>query len=383
MKKKVLFVFGTRPEAIKLVPLIRRMSLEPDFDCRVCVTGQHKAMLDQVLDFFCIKPDYDLKLMKNDQTLSEITTRAISGLEEIIRTQFYPEYMVVQGDTTSAFCGALAAFYARVKVIHIEAGFRSFDKYAPFPEEINRKLIAHLADFHFAPTPRCVENLITENVDPKSIWSVGNTVIDALLLGLDIIEKQHKNVYENFFSYLDPAKKVILVTGHRRENFGQPIIDICNAVKTIAAENPDYEVVYPLHLNPNSRKPVMEILSGSPRIHLIEPLDYPYLIWLLNRCSLVITDSGGIQEEAATLGKPVLIIRHVTERMEGVEAGTAKLVGTDYDNIVNESNKLLRSSEHYEQMARAVNPYGDGTSCEQIITILQGVLQTSTVGITA
>lgn len=379
MKNKILFVFGTRPEAIKMAPLVRRLESEPGFITKVCVTGQHRKMLDQVLDFFGITPDYDLQLMKANQTLADITSDVIKGVDRILREEFLPDYVVVQGDTTTAMAGALAAFYSKVKVIHIEAGLRSYEKYSPFPEEINRMLVGKIADLHFAPTKKAAENLLAEGVDEKYIWNVGNTVIDALLLGLETIRQRNTSAYDEYFSFLDRSKRIILVTGHRRENFGEPFENICQALKTITEQNPDTEIVYPVHLNPNVREPVERILQGNSRVHLIEPLDYAHLIWLLNVCTLVITDSGGIQEEAPALGKPVLVMREVTERMEGVEAGTAKLVGTNYETIVREANLLLTNPVLYDQMAKAVNPYGDGTTSSQVVSVLNHLLQPKTV----
>lgn len=371
MNNKILFVFGTRPEAIKMVPLIKEMTGDSDFNVKVCVTGQHRKMLDQVLEFFDVKPDYDLELMKVNQSLVDITVDVLKGVDEIIKEEFQPDFVVVQGDTTTAMAGALAAFYSKANVIHLEAGLRSFEKYSPYPEEVNRKLVGKIADIHFAPTQNAVENLVAEGVKPASIWNVGNTVIDALLLGLEMIKQQNTEVYDQYFSFIDRSKKIILVTGHRRENFGEPFEEICQALKIIAENNPDVEIVYPVHLNPNVRVPVDRILKNTERIHLIEPLDYSHLIWLLNISYLVITDSGGIQEEAPALGKPVLVMREVTERMEGVDAGTAKLVGTNMEKIVAECELLLTDTTAYDKMAKAVNPYGDGTTSKQILRVLK------------
>ncbi len=369
--KKVLFIFGTRPEAIKMAPLIKKMEGREGFSLKVCVTGQHREMLDQVLDFFGIKPDYDLQLMKNNQTLADITADVVRGVDLIIREQYMPDYIMVQGDTTTAMAAALAAFYSKVKVVHIEAGLRSHQKYSPYPEEINRVLIGRIADLHFAPTPKAMENLLADGVDKKSVWKVGNTVIDALMMGLEKVKGRNSSVYENYFSFINRSKRIVLVTGHRRENFGEPFENICHALKTIADRNPDVEIVYPVHLNPNVQEPVQRILKGDPRIHLIAPLDYPFMIWLLNVSYLVITDSGGVQEEAPALGKPVLVMRDVTERMEGVEAGTARLVGTNPEKIVKGCQVLLDSPAAYDKMAKTVNPYGDGTASEQIIAVLR------------
>jgi len=368
--KKVLFVFGTRPEAIKMAPMIKELQARPDkFEVTVCVTGQHKEMLYQVLDFFSIKPDYDLEVMKPNQTLFGVTAAIFGGIEPVL-DEVKPDVVLVQGDTTSVLAGAIGAFYKQTKVGHLEAGLRSGDMYSPFPEEMNRVLVSRITDYHFAPTKRSTDALKHEGVDENKVFEVGNTVIDALLLGLDIVQKDN-HIYEQHFKDIDFSKKVILVTGHRRESFGQGFDSMCNAVKRIAEENGDVEIVYPVHLNPNVRKPVNEILSNIPNVHLIEPLDYPYLIWLMHKTYLVLTDSGGIQEEAPTLGKPVLVMRDVTERQEGIEAGTAMLVGTDGTVIYTETQKLLDNKELYDKMANAVNPYGDGTTARQIADILE------------
>ncbi len=363
---RVLFIFGTRPEAIKLAPLINVM--RDDFDVRVCITAQHREMLDSAMNFFRIKADYDLDIMKPNQNLYDLTGDLIKSLKLVIEKD-RPDIIFVQGDTTTTFMGALAGFYSKVKVAHVEAGLRSFNKFAPFPEEINRVLVSHIADFHFAPTQKAKMNLEREGIK-QNVWVVGNTVIDALFLGLKIIREEGDKKYRDFFSFLDFSKKIILITGHRRESFGEPFRNICFAIREIADKYEDVEVVYPVHLNPNVRKPVFEILGKHPRIHLIEPIDYPYLIWIMNKCYFVLTDSGGIQEEAPSLGKPVLVMRDTTERWEGIEAGTAKLVGTQKDKIVREAQKLLEDKTEYEKMAKAVNPYGDGKSSERIKNII-------------
>ncbi len=369
--KKVLFVFGTRPEAIKLAPLIMKMKQEKlDLDVKICVTGQHREMLDQVLEFFNIVPHFNLRVMKQNQTLSELTSRLIVSLDSIFQ-KVMPDLTVVQGDTTTAFCGALVSFYHRVPVAHVEAGLRSRDKFSPFPEEINRVLISPIADYHFAPTQKAKENLVNEGVPSDKIWVVGNTVIDALFLSLDILKSRADDKFLRVFSQVDFSKKIILITGHRRENFGEPFRNVCLAIKKVVEAFPEVEVVFPVHLNPNVRKPVMEILRGNSRIHLMEPLDYPHLVWLMSRSYLVITDSGGIQEEAPSLGKPVLVTRNVTERVEGIEAGTAKLVGTEINRIFDEVGKLLTDRKAYLEMAKAVNPYGDGKASDRIIGILK------------
>lgn len=366
---KILFVFGTRPEAIKMSPLVKEFQKNPDrFDVSVCVTAQHRQMLDQVLDFFRIKPDYDLDIMKPGQSLFDVTIMSLKGLQKVLE-ELKPDLIFVQGDTTTVLTGSLAGYYTKTEVAHLEAGLRSGDKLSPFPEEGNRILTGHLSTFHFAPTDRAVENLQREGIT-ENIWNVGNTVIDALFMGLDIIRERGEAGFHDYFSFVDFTKKIILVTGHRRESFGAPFEHMCEAMKEIAGTHGDVEIVYPVHLNPNVREPVNRILKNEKRIHLIEPLDYPYLIWLMNKSYLVLTDSGGIQEEAPSLGKPVLVMRDVTERTEGIDAGTALLVGTDRKKIVDETNRLLNDSGHYAKMSTAVNPYGDGTTSRQIVAIL-------------
>lgn len=368
MKKKIMFIYGTRPEAIKMAPLVKEFQKNSDkFETIVCLTGQHRQMLDQINDFFQIKGDFDLDLMSPNQTLFDIVAKCLIGLKDVLASN-KPDLIFVQGDTATVLAGALAAYFYKIPVAHLEAGLRSGDKYAPYPEEINRILTGHIADYHFAPTERAVNNLRIENVT-SNVYKVGNTVIDALHLGLELIKNSSENKYSEFFKFIDFSKKVILVTGHRRENFGDGFESMCKAIAHIADAN-DVEIVYPMHLNPNVREPVMKFLSNKKNIHLIEPLDYPYLIWLMEKCCFVLTDSGGIQEEAPALGKPVLVMRDVTERQEGVEAGTAKLVGTNYDIIVAEANKLLNDSLAYLNMSNAVNPYGDGTTSKQIVNIL-------------
>ena len=372
VKKKILFIFGTRPEAIKLAPLIIELRRFPDlFEVSVCVTAQHREMLDQVLRFFEIAPDDDLNIMKPGQSLFDVTTESLSGLQNIIGSR-RPDWVVVQGDTTTVFTAALASFYHRIKVAHVEAGLRSFNKFAPFPEEINRVLTTHLADLHFAPTPNARMNLIKEGVPEERIHVVGNTVIDALLYGVQKVKDLAADGFGRAFEGLkDPvfSKRIILVTGHRRENFGKPFENICRALTELARRE-NVSVIYPVHLNPNVRKPVFDILKGTPNVHLIEPLDYPAFIWLMEKSHLVLTDSGGVQEEAPSLGKPVLVMREVTERTEGIEAGTAKLVGTDPEVIVREAGVLLDQPERYAAMANRKNPYGDGRSSQQIQEVL-------------
>jgi UDP-N-acetylglucosamine 2-epimerase (non-hydrolysing) len=370
-RKRILFIFGTRPEAIKMAPIIRSMKASERFSVKICVTAQHREMLDQVLEFFKIVPDHDLNLMKPGQTLFDITAISLKALEDTIRFE-QPDIIMVQGDTTSAFVGALAGFYARVKIAHVEAGLRSKDKYSPFPEEMNRVLTGHLADYHFAPTEKAADNLRAEGIT-DNIWVVGNSVIDALMLGLNIIERQDENGYAHFFSFVDFSKRIILVTGHRRESFGKPFENICFALRKQADKFNDIEIVYPVHLNPNVKEPVYRIMGNHDRIHLIEPLDYPYLIWLMSKAYLVITDSGGIQEEAPSLGKPVLVMREVTERTEGIDAGTARLVGTEEEHISACLEEALTNTALYKKMARSVNPYGDGKTSERIVKIIEGL----------
>jgi UDP-N-acetylglucosamine 2-epimerase (non-hydrolysing) len=366
---KLLFVFGTRPEAIKMAPLVKEFQKKKSiFETKVCVTAQHREMLDQVLEFFEIKPDYDLNLMKPNQTLFDITSIGLKGLEAVLEDS-KPDLIFVQGDTTTAFIGSLAGFYKKIDVVHIEAGLRSGDKYSPYPEEINRILTGHIAKYHFAPTEKARQNLIAEGIT-QNINVVGNTVIDALLLGLALIKKNGEKKYFEYFKYLDFSKRIILVTGHRRESFGKPFENIANSIKEISDKFGDVQVVYPVHLNPNVREPVNRILSNTKNIFLIDPLDYPYLIWLMSKSYIVLTDSGGIQEEAPSLGKPVLVMRDVTERTEGVDAGTAKLVGTDINKIVSGASLLLSDKKEYEKMSKSVNPYGDGKTSEKIVSIL-------------
>ncbi len=373
MKQKILFVFGTRPEAIKIAPLYLKFKKLKDFDIKVCVTGQHRQMLDQVLEFFNIVPDYDLNLMKPNQSIFDITADILKNIEQVLNAS-KPDIVVVQGDTTTAFAGALAAFYKKIKIAHVEAGLRSRNKYAPFPEEINRILIGHIADYHFAPTELARKNLEQEGIT-KNVWVTGNTVIDALLYGLEKINSEIKlrRKIEAFFEKLIGDynnSKIILVTSHRRESFGEGLENISNAIKEVALKYKDVKIIYPVHLNPNVRKQVNKILNGLENVFLIEPLEYPYLIWLLSKSYIILTDSGGIQEEAPALGKPVLVMRDVTERIEGIEAGTAKLVGTKKDRIVEEVERLLFDENEYRKMANAVNPYGDGKASERIAQIL-------------
>jgi UDP-N-acetylglucosamine 2-epimerase (non-hydrolysing) len=366
---KILFVFGTRPEAIKMAPLITEVLSRSSFLPLICLTGQHREMLDQVMSFFDLKADFDLDLMRPDQTLFDVTVDALRGLQKVFN-EVKPELVFVQGDTTTVFAGALAAYYMKIPIAHLEAGLRSGDLYSPFPEEGNRSLASHLAKWHFSPTEGAAANLRRENITER-VFVVGNTVIDALKLGLAIIDRKGDAQFREFFRCIDFMKRVILVTGHRRESFGGPIDSICRAIKCLAVKFPDVQFVYPVHPNPNIRRVVEDMLSNVDGVHLLKPLDYPHLIWLMRNCFIVLTDSGGIQEEAPTLGKPVLVMRDVTERQEGIEAGTAILVGTDQDRIVSSVSRLLTDSAAYSRMANAVNPYGDGNTSRRIADILQ------------
>ena len=366
---KLLFILGTRPEAIKLSPLILKSKENDCFDVKVCITGQHKQMLEQVINFFNIKIDYDLELMEPNQSLFSISANIIKTIEPLIENE-NPDFIIVQGDTTTAFIGALTGFYKKISVVHIEAGLRSYDKYSPFPEEMNRILISRIADYHFAPTNKSSDNLLEEGIK-ENVYIVGNTAIDALLLGLDLIKVNGDKKYKEFFNFLDFSKKIILVTGHRRESFGKGFKNICEALKEISIRCKDIQIVYPVHLNPNVSGPVYAALKNVAGIFLIEPLEYQYLIWLMNKSFLVLTDSGGIQEEAPFLGKPVIVMRDLTERIEAIEAGVSVLVGTRKDKIVAETLDLLENKLRYEKMSRPVNLYGDGKSSQKIISILK------------
>lgn len=377
MIKKVLLVFGTRPEAIKMAPLVKEFQKDTtNFETKVCVTAQHREMLDQVLDLFEITPEYDLNLMKPGQDLYDITSNVLLGMKDVL-SEFKPDIVLVHGDTTTTSATSLAAYYQQIKVGHIEAGLRTHDIYSPFPEEVNRQITGILASYHFAPTVTSQENLLKENKDRKNVIITGNTVIDALLLALDKIkndkdlESQIINQLSDLNYKIQDNKKIILVTGHRRENHGQGFINICEALKTIALDNPSFDVVYPVHLNPNVQKPVKEILSNISNIYLIEPLQYEQFIYLMNKSYFIITDSGGVQEEAPSLGKPVLVMRDTTERPEALEAGTVKLVGTDTKLIIKEAQKLIDDKIEYENMSKAHNPYGDGKACEKIVKFLK------------
>ncbi|MBN6529777.1 UDP-N-acetylglucosamine 2-epimerase [Acinetobacter pittii] len=371
--KRVLLVFGTRPEAIKMAPLALKLQQNiEDFDTKVCVTGQHRQMLDQVLELFNLKPDFDLNLMKPGQTLSDVTSGVLKGLEQVFE-QWLPDVILVHGDTATTFAASLAGYYHKVKIGHVEAGLRTGDLYSPWPEEANRQLTGVLANYHFAPTKSSYQNLVKENVNPETIIVTGNTVIDALLQVKDKVEQDQDLIqkFEQEFNFLDKNKKLVLVTGHRRENFGQGFLNICTALANLAKKFSDIQIVYPVHLNPNVQRPVNELLSGIDNIFLIQPQDYLPFVYLMNRSYLILTDSGGIQEEAPSLGKPVLVMRDTTERPEAVDAGTVRLVGTDVSTIEKSVSELLENTSVYNAMAAAHNPYGDGTSCQQIIDFLR------------
>jgi UDP-N-acetylglucosamine 2-epimerase (non-hydrolysing) len=378
--KKTLVVFGTRPEAIKMAMVIKEIEKSPDMKCLVCVTAQHREMLDQVLNTFDIIPDHDLDIMTDGQDLFDITTNSLMGLKDIFNRE-QPDMVLVQGDTTTAFVAGLTAYYLKIPIGHIEAGLRTYNKYSPFPEEKNRHLLSTVADFHFAPTQWARSNLLKENISPEKIWVTGNTVIDALL---KVTSKQKTEKVVQFWSKFFKERwnitlsannqKLILVTGHRRENFGEGFRNICFALKEIAEKRKDVTIVYPVHLNPNVQRVVKNLLNNQPNIHLIEPIEYETFVFLMNSSFLVLTDSGGIQEEAPSLGKPVLVMRDTTERPEGLEAGTVQLVGTDKDKIVDTTLNLVSNPSHYELMSKAINPYGDGKAAARIVRIIEDTL---------
>lgn len=370
--RKIMLVFGTRPEAIKMAPVVRALSDAKQWEVKVCVSAQHRQMLDQVLALFGIVPDFDLNLMKPGQDLTDITSNVLIGMREVF-DKWEPDLMFVHGDTTTAMAASLAAFYAKIPVAHVEAGLRTSNIYSPWPEEMNRRMVGRVASQHFAPTETARVNLLKEGCTDESIYVTGNTVIDALL---EVVEKINTDATLNQqlqerFAYLHEDKRLILVTGHRRENFGQGFEDICKALCEIA-ERDDVEIVYPVHLNPNVQEPVRRILGDCTGIHLIEPLDYLPFVYLMNRAYILLTDSGGVQEEAPSLGKPVLLMRDTTERPEAVKAGTVKLVGTDVKRIVSATIELLDDSQKYQRMSQAYNPYGDGQAAQRIVKILQG-----------
>lgn len=366
----VLSVFGTRPEAIKMAPVVKALEAQPDwFRSVVCVTGQHREMLDQVLRLFAIEPDYDLNIMSPNQTLAEVTARVLNQLDPVLE-KVHPDWVLVQGDTTTAMAASLSAFYRRIKVGHVEAGLRTLDKYQPFPEEINRRITGVIADMHFAPTMWAADNLRREGVPDNQIAVTGNTVVDAIQ---DVAARAFEPNGLFPLNFPPPDKRMILVTAHRRENFGEGMIEICSALRSLATERDDIHIVYPVHLNPNVQTPVREMLSGIPDITLLSPLDYQPLVWLMKQCHLVISDSGGIQEEAPGLGKPVLVLRETTERPEGVHAGTVKLVGANRERILDETTLLLDDEDAFARMARAANPYGDGNAAIKIVDSLKAI----------
>lgn len=362
---KVISVFGTRPEAIKMAPLVKALSQDDFVDSKVVVTAQHREMLDQVLELFAIKPDYDLDIMKQGQTLTGVTSRVINGLEEILQEQ-KPDIVLVHGDTSTTFSAALASFYQQIAVGHVEAGLRTYDKYSPYPEEMNRKLTTSLTDLHFAPTKNSMDNLLKENISADNITITGNTVIDALL---ETVKKDFP--IENLIPNVNWDNRIILLTAHRRENLGEPLKNIFMAVKEIVTDFPDVEVVFPVHKNPKVGQLATEILGDVQRIHLIDPLDYLPFVTLMDRSYLVLTDSGGMQEEAPSLGKPVLVLRSTTERPEAVEAGTVKMIGTQKDDLVRETAELLTNKTIYDKMAQAINPYGDGKASARIVNTIK------------
>ena len=378
--KRVMLVFGTRPEAIKMAPLVKEFQKFPDkFQTIVCVTGQHREMLDQVLHIFEIVPDYDLNIMKQGQDLYDVTSRVLLGMRNVLK-EVEPDIVLVHGDTTTSTTAALAAFYQQIPVGHVEAGLRTHNIYSPWPEEMNRQITGRIATYHFAPTPLSKQNLVMENIKEAQITVTGNTVIDALYMVVDkikrdkVLDAELENVLKQSgydVNRLADGKKLVLITGHRRENFGNGFISMCKAIQTLTQKYPEVDFVYPMHLNPNVRKPIHEVfgkdLSSLGNMFFIEPLEYLSFVYLMEKSNIVLTDSGGIQEEAPGLGKPVLVMRDTTERPEALEAGTVKLVGTDYDKIVNEVSALLENREYYEEMCKAVNPYGDGKACERIV----------------
>ena len=374
--KKILLVFGTRPEAIKMAPLVKALQKDTEhFETRVCVTAQHRQMLDQVLKTFGIVPEYDLNIMAPNQDLYDITAKVLLGLREVLK-DFRPDTVLVHGDTTTSMAASLAAFYMQIPVGHVEAGLRTYNMLSPWPEEMNRQVTDRICTYYFAPTEQSRANLLQENIDAKKIFITGNTVIDALLMAVDIIstaagvkEKMAKELQEKGYTVGD--REYILVTGHRRENFGDGFLHICKAIKELAALHPEMDIVYPVHLNPNVQKPVYELLSGLSNVYLISPLDYLPFIYAMQHSTLLLTDSGGVQEEAPSLGKPVLVMRDTTERPEAVEAGTVKLVGTDAEAIVSNVTALLLDKEMYKRMSETHNPYGDGQACERIIAALR------------
>lgn len=373
MKKRVMTVFGTRPEAIKMAPVALALAAEPEIESLVCVTAQHRQMLDQVMRIFDLKADIDLNVMQPGQDLYDVTSRVLLGMRDVLKRE-KPDLVLVHGDTTTCFAAALAAFYQNIPVGHVEAGLRTGNLLAPFPEEANRSLVGRITELHFAPTERARQNLLAENVNAEKIIVTGNTVIDALLIARDKVSTMPISAWHDTIgaalceNVVQRKGRFVLITGHRRENFGQGFIDLCNAIRTLALSHPDWLLVYPVHLNPNVQKPVLEILSGLPNVHLIEPLEYLPFVWLMNQSDLILTDSGGIQEEGPSLGKPVLVMREVTERPEALDAGTVKLVGTDKQRIIDAVELLLSDEQAYRAMANATNPFGNGTAARQIVS---------------
>ncbi|WP_079204936.1 non-hydrolyzing UDP-N-acetylglucosamine 2-epimerase [Pseudomonas sp. CC6-YY-74] len=374
MTIKALCVFGTRPEAIKMAPLALALVADARFDAQVCVTGQHREMLDQVLELFELRPDFDLNIMKPGQDLTDVASAILQGMKGVF-SEFRPDIVLVHGDTATTFATTLAAYYHQIPVAHVEAGLRTGNLYSPWPEEANRKLTGALAAIHFAPTETSQQNLLREGIPASSIEVTGNTVIDALLQVVAKLDQdvELQGLFKQQFSFLRPDSRLVLVTGHRRESFGDGFERICQALAETAKAFPDIEIVYPVHLNPNVREPVNRLLAGVSNIHLIEPLDYLPFVYMMNRSYLILTDSGGIQEEAPSLGKPVLVMRDTTERPEAVDAGTVKLVGTDVDVITRNLSSLLTNAEAYRQMSFAHNPYGDGEACTRIIETLSKI----------
>ncbi len=371
--KRILIVFGTRPEAIKMAPLVQEFKKQASiFDIKVCITAQHREMLDQVLTFFEITPDYDLDLMKPNQNLYDLTAAIITNLKPVLE-DYRPDYVFVHGDTTTTMATSISAFYSGAIICHVEAGLRTFNMKSPFPEEMNRTVTGVIANLHFSPTEESKQNLLRENKKEENIIITGNTVIDALLFSVNKVKNSNfKNEeIEYLKTILKPDNKLILVTGHRRENHGQGFINICEALKQIAKENWDCQIIYPVHLNPNVQKPVYKLLEGVSNIKLIAPLSYPAFVWLMEKSYLIITDSGGVQEEAPSLGKPVLVMRNTTERPEAVVAGTVLLVGTNKDKIINETNTLLKDKKAYSEMSKLHNPYGDGKACKRIVKYIR------------
>ena len=376
---KVLSVFGTRPEAIKMAPVVLALQASQQVEAKVCVTAQHRQMLDQVLDLFNITPDYDLDVMQANQDLYDITSRILLGLRDVLK-EYQPDLVLVHGDTTTCFAVSLAAFYQQIPVGHVEAGLRTGDLSAPFPEEANRSLVGRLAQYHFAPTELSRQNLLSESIDDQQITVTGNTVIDALLWVKQRLASYDDSVWQSaiggsLFSRLhNNHTPMVLITGHRRENFGQGFVDLCSAIKQLAEAHSDWEFVYPVHLNPNVQQPVYDILAGLGNVSLIDPQDYLPFTWLMNRSALILTDSGGIQEEAPSLGKPVLVMRDVTERPEAVEAGTVRLVGTDKAEIIQHVEGVMLDSAIYQAMSKAHNPYGDGQAAIRIVKVIESLI---------